>query len=53
MVFAYYIYDNPNEDFYLALFAEPEDAEIEMEYMKKKPEAKGLPADFDIYEKIT
>lgn len=49
----YYIYDNYNEEFYSTSFAEFEDAEREMEYLKKKREAKGLEADFDIYEKIT
>ena len=49
----YYIYDNINEEFYSMSFAEFEDAEIEMEYLKKKCESKGLEADFDIYEKIT
>lgn len=49
----YYIYDNYNEEFYSTSFAEFEDAEREMEYLKKKREADGLTADFDIYEKIT
>lgn len=49
----YYIYDNYNEEFYSTSFAEFEDAEIEMEYLKKKREAKGLQADLDIYKKIT
>lgn len=49
----YYIYDNFHEEFYSTSFAEFEYAEIEMEYLKKKREADGLPSDFDIYEKIT
>ena len=49
----YYIYDNYNEEFYSVSFAEFEDAESEMEYLKKKRESKGLPAEFDIYKKIT
>lgn len=49
----YRIYDNFNEEFYSASFAEFEDAEREMEHLKKKHEAEGLEADFDIYEKLT
>lgn len=49
----YYIYDNYYEEFYSVHFAEFEDAEREMEYLQRKRDAKGLPHDFDIFEKIT
>lgn len=49
----FFIYDNFNEEWYGVSFAEFEDAEAEMEYLKRKRESKGLPCDFDIYEKHT
>jgi len=49
----YFIYDNYHEEWHEVSFANFEDAEREMEYLIKKRKEKGLPYDFDIYEKIT
>lgn len=49
----YYIYDNYHEEWYSVAFMEFEDAEREMEHLINHRRSKGLPYDFDIYQKIT
>jgi len=49
----YYIYDTYHEEWYYISFADFEEAEKEMERLIKEKKQKGLPYDYDIYQKIT
>lgn len=49
----YYIYDNYHEEWCETAYPKLDEAEKAMEYMIEKRKEKGLPYDFDIYEKVT